>query len=67
MPAQRDLDLMMGFAFFLIGVLLAILCKAWIIATDAPTAVYVFGPGVPEPERAACEARAHKLAEETPE
>lgn len=63
-----DRDALMGAAMLLIGALFAILLKAWAISdTETTAALFVFGPGVPEPERTACEARELKRREETGE
>jgi hypothetical protein len=68
---QRDIDLLMGTAFFLVGALVAVLLKAYLVATETevePVAVpvFVFGPGASEPERSASEARYRKWLEEHP-
>jgi hypothetical protein len=60
---QRDIDLLMGMAFFLVGALAAVLAKAYLVALDNETTIYVFGPS--EPEITAREARLAKRIAET--
>jgi hypothetical protein len=62
--APRELDVLVGAAFFLVGALAVVLVKVWTAAALEPAVVFVYGPA--EPERSAHEARRRKLEEEPP-
>jgi hypothetical protein len=69
-PTIRDVDLLVGVVFFLLGALLAVVLKLWIAIDDQPRevgALFVFGPGADEPARTAREAREIKQREEHPD
>jgi hypothetical protein len=67
LQTQRDVDILVGAAFFAIGVLMAIVFKLWLVTDQEPRevgALFVFGPGADEPARSAREARELKQREE---